>query len=99
MGCLTVTYTRQGGITADAERVGGISCVATRFGGMSATASRIGGIEASIERVGGMSCRFSLICTTGVVPPYLEINPEVIWVYPDWSAYNDVYSNTRWNVD
>lgn len=30
--------------------------------------------------------------------PYLEIEPEVIWVYPDWSAYNDVYSNTTWNV-
>lgn len=31
-------------------------------------------------------------------PPYLEISPEIIWVYPDWSAYNDVYSNTTWNV-
>lgn len=31
-------------------------------------------------------------------PPYLEIEPEIIWVYPDWSAYNDVYSNTTWNV-
>lgn len=30
--------------------------------------------------------------------PYLEIEPELIWVYPDWSAYNDVYSNTTWNV-
>ena len=99
MGCLTVTYTRLGGMTASAERVGGISCSASRIGSVSATATRIGGIDASMERVGGMTCRFSLICTTGVVPPYLEINPEVIWVYPDWSAYNDVYSNTRWNVD
>lgn len=31
--------------------------------------------------------------------PYLEIAPEIIWVYPDWSAYNDVYSNTTWNVN
>ena len=30
--------------------------------------------------------------------PYLEIEPEIIWVYPDWSAQNDVYSNTTWNV-
>lgn len=30
--------------------------------------------------------------------PYLEIEPELIWVYPDWSAHNDVYSNTTWNV-
>lgn len=31
--------------------------------------------------------------------PYLEIAPEMIWVYTDWSAYNDVYSNTTWNVN
>lgn len=79
MGCLTVKYTRIGGITASAERVGGISCSATR--------------------VGGMRCRFSLICKTNILAPYLEIAPEIIWVYPDWSAYNDVHSNTHWNVD
>lgn len=99
MGCLNVTYTRLGGITANAELVGRISCSASRIGGISTTASRIGGVDTSMERVGGMTCRFSLICTTGVVPLYLEINPEIIWVYPDWSAYNDVYSNTHWNVD
>ena len=99
MGCLTVTYTRLGGMAASAEREGGISCSASRLGGIDATATRIGGIDASMERVGGMTCRFSLICSTGVVPPYLEINPEVIWVFTDWSAQNDVYSNTRWNVD
>jgi len=30
--------------------------------------------------------------------PYLEIEPETIWVYPDWAVDNDVYSNTQWNV-
>lgn len=33
-----------------------------------------------------------------VEDPYLEIDPEVIWVYPDWAVDNDVYSNTKWNV-
>ena len=99
MGCLTVTYTRLGGINADAERVGGITCSATRIGGILATATRIGGMSATMARKGGMSCRFALICDTGLVAPYLEINPEIIWVYPDWSAHNDVISNTRWNVD
>lgn len=99
MGCLTVTYTRLGGMTASAERVGGISCSANRFGGVDATAERVGGMDASMERVGGITCRFSLICSTGVVPPYLEISPEVIWVFTDWSAQNEVLSNTRWNVD
>ena len=31
--------------------------------------------------------------------PYLEIEPELIWVYPDWGVDNNVYSNTIWNVD
>lgn len=99
MGCLTVTYTRLGCITADVERVGGISCSATRLGGVSATTTRVGGMSADMKRSGGVTCRFALICTTGIIAPYLEINPEIIWVYPDWSAYNDVYSNTRWNVE
>lgn len=30
--------------------------------------------------------------------PYLEIDPEYVWIYTDWSAHNDVYSNTTWNV-
>lgn len=33
-----------------------------------------------------------------VEDPYLEIEPETIWVYPDWAVDNDVYSNTKWNV-
>lgn len=98
MGCLTVTYTRFGGISAGAERVGGISCSATRVGSMSATAERVGGMDASMERVGAIACRFSLICTTGLVAPYLEINPEIVWIYEN-PVDNDVYSNTRWRVD
>lgn len=31
--------------------------------------------------------------------PYLEIEPELIWVYPDWDVSNNVYSNTTWNID
>lgn len=32
-----------------------------------------------------------------VYVPYLEIQPEVIWLIP-W-AQNDVLSNTSWNVE
>jgi hypothetical protein len=39
-----------------------------------------------------------LVCRPNIAKPYLEIAPEIIWVYPDWSAYNEVYSNTFWNV-
>lgn len=31
--------------------------------------------------------------------PYLEIEPELIWVNPDWGVDNNVYSNTNWNID
>ena len=30
--------------------------------------------------------------------PYLEIEPEVIWVNPEWAVDNNVYSNLTWNV-
>lgn len=33
-----------------------------------------------------------------VEDPYLEIEPETIWVYPDWAVDNDVYSNLSWKV-
>ena len=33
------------------------------------------------------------------VAPYLEIEPEIIWVVPDWSVDNEVFSNTTWNIN
>lgn len=37
-----------------------------------------------------------LVCN---VPVYLEIRPELIWVYENLDAQNDVLSNTNWNVN
>ena len=31
--------------------------------------------------------------------PYLEIEPEIIWVYPDWAVENNVFSNTDWYIN
>ena len=36
---------------------------------------------------------------TGQETPYLRIEPEVIWVVPDWSVDNEVFSNTTWNIN
>ena len=36
------------------------------------------------------------VSTTG--NPYLEIEPEVLWVNPDWAVDNQVYSNLSWNI-
>ena len=71
----------------------------TRIGGIDATLTWFGGISVPFVRKGGMACRMGLVCKPNIAKPYLEINPEIIWVYPDWSAYNEVYSNTHWNVD
>ena len=30
--------------------------------------------------------------------PYLEIEPEVLWVWPNLESTNDVYSNLSWNI-
>lgn len=40
-----------------------------------------------------------LVFQKGGAEPYLEIAPELIWVYPDWAADNDVYSNVTWIIN
>lgn len=40
-----------------------------------------------------------LVFQKGHTDPYLEIEPELIWVYPDMDTSNNVYSNTTWNID
>lgn len=100
MGCLTSSLHRIGGITSSLSREsGGISSVFTRFGGITSSLERIGGISSSLKKRSGISCRMGLVCRPNIGKLYLEIEPKIIWVYPDWSAYNDVYSNTFWNVN
>lgn len=36
---------------------------------------------------------------TDIFTEYLEINPTVLWVYPDIPRDNDVYSNLCWIVN
>ena len=40
-----------------------------------------------------------LVFRKGSTAPYLEIEPTLIWVNPDWAVDNNVYSNTTWNID
>lgn len=44
-------------------------------------------------------CTFTRIKDHDTQEPYLEISPEIIWVYDNLDAYNDVYSNVTWNVN
>ena len=39
-----------------------------------------------------------LVYRKGGQAPYLEIEPDLIWVNPDWGVDNDVFSNVTWNV-
>ena len=98
MSCLNVSLSRLGGGSADAKRIGGIVALFGRIGGAQTSLERIGGMSAQFGRIGGLKCRFSPICASGIGSPYLEISPTIVWMWSD-PVYNDVYSNTTWNVD
>lgn len=100
MSCLSVKFTRVGGIESSATRVGGgISSSLGRIGGIRTSLERIGGISTTMERKGGITCRFFQECRTGIADrPYLEISPEIVWVLAGWTS-NEVFSNTDWNID
>lgn len=55
-------------------------------------------IHASASRT-PISARLSMVCRPSIRAPYLEISPEIIWVYDGLEQYNDVLSNTYWNIN
>ena len=99
-GCLSVDLDRQGcGVSSTATRVGGMAAGMIRQGCVPATrAERVGGLSVEASRRGGISCRLFMECSPSIRIPYLEIEPEIIWVLAGWSTDNDVLSNTFWNV-
>ena len=100
MGCVSSILHRVGGITSSLTRGdGGIESSLDRVGGIESSLQYVSGISASLARVSGISSRMGLICRPNIGTPYLEIEPEIIWVYPEWAVDNNVYSNTHWNVD
>lgn len=101
MGCLSVNMTRIGGMEATAKRIGGdIAVKMTRVSDFAASITRVGGMKVSFARIGGNAAiRLVQVCKTDIRKPYLRINPEMIWVFPDWAVDNEVFSNTKWKVD
>ena len=101
MGCVSSILHRVGGISSSLSRIdGGItSSLEMAECGITSSLQYVSGINSSLARTSGISCRMGLVCRPGVGDKYLEIEPEIIWVYPDWAVDNNVYSNTRWNVD
>ena len=104
---LIASMMRVGGTTASVSRVGDFSCSLAstkrvafgmeRFGGLSGVMARIKGFGGAFEWVYNFAGNMVQVCSTNVTEPYLEIEPEIIWV-ADWGT-NDVYSNTHWNID
>lgn len=100
MSCMSAKITRVGKIGASSELVSeGIRAGITRACAMSAHCSKVPtGITANLDR-DAIRARLSLVCTPSIRTPYLEISPEILWVYSDLEQYNDVLSNTYWHVN
>lgn len=100
MSCTSVKITRVGRIGITSGLVSeGIRAGITREGTMSAHCSKVPtGITATLDR-DAIRARLSMVCSPSIRVPYLEIQPEILWVYSDLEQYNEVLSNTYWNVN
>ena len=112
MSCISATLTRiQARLSASLQRSASMSVAAVRVGGIEAAVDRLGGrlsahvnrvvsISGDIARIGGsLNVRLTQVCTPNLEPPYLEIEPQVVWVYAGLEATNDVFSNTNRNIN
>ena len=69
------------------------------FCGITRIIHEVKGLFVSTKRVGGIQVSFTQVGTDPSEREYLEIEPEVIWVYYDLESMNDVFSNTNWNIN
>lgn len=99
MSCTSVKITRIGGIGAASELASeGIRAGLSRDGALGLRCSKMDtGVTVSLERE-AIRARASMVCTPSIRTPYLEIEPTILWVYPDLERTNDVFSNTYWNI-
>lgn len=99
MSCLSVTLSRVGAVSVEAERKpSGVAAGLRRSGAPVPVFMRLPGLLTALERV---SVRASLarVCERDIKVPYLEIEPTILWVYPDWATSNNVLSNTHWRIN
>lgn len=61
--------------------------------------SREEGMKVFMEREYVGACILTYMYDVIVEPPYLEITPEVIWVYPSFRVFNEVFSNVSWTIE
>ena len=60
---------------------------------------RMGGMDVAASRLSGMGCSFEYTDKADINEKYLEIEPTVLWVFPDLESMNDVYSNVTWRIN
>lgn len=105
-----VKLNRVDGISASAEKEGGINAAVESVSGISASFepggipfsfsfNKDGSIAFKAERLDGIECTLTYTDRQDIGRKYLEIEPEILWVYPDLENYNNVYSNTLWLVN
>lgn len=99
MSCMSVKITRVGEIGAGAELSSeGIRAVLTRDKIGVRCSKMQTGITATLSH-DAIRARLSLVCTPSIRTPYLEIEPQLIWVYTNIESTNDVFSNTTWHIN
>lgn len=45
-----------------------------------------------------LSVNITLTCSVSISKPYLEIEPEILWIW-SFTGDNDVYSNVTWYIN
>jgi len=100
VSCIDVKITRVGKIGVSSELASeGIGVGIVREGALGVRCSKLDtGITATLTHE-AIQARLSMVCRPSIRTPYLEIDPEILWVYSDLEQYNDVLSNTYWHIN
>lgn len=113
--CLRIDVEHVGGLDLSVERVDRLnvcwSLEKKSSVGIKLVVKPVSDLEVSIDYKKALrlaqacSCNVPIFvkidefCGQILPTPYLEISPEVIWVYPDWAMENEVFSNTDWIIN
>lgn len=110
MNKFSVSLCRVDGINASLNRSCGIHAEAEETPHIKANLTKTGtpfcikfshkvSTELSAVKIGGITCTLVYVWDTNIGGPYLEISPNLIWIYSDLEALNEVFSNTTWEIN
>lgn len=103
MGCLQVNVTLEPIIKVLVSiKNTGLKVFASNKGGICPIISRIGHSPiAGVSNIGGLKVRCGVVCSPAEVLPYIEVEPDFIWLTPsnNFSEEVVVYSNVTWVIE